>query len=428
MKKNNSFAVNIFIAILLVGGFGNYLLTNTSGLFYVTVSQYFGVTRSFFSLYYSVQCLAAMITLLFSGRFLEKHAEKLKLIYAITVLMQFIGYMMFSRANGVWVFFVFGPIIGIAVAFNCLSFAGTLCSKWFAKGNGTILGIASAVSSIFGLYFAPVLTVMLAGDWRKAYMIIGFAVLILMFPATFLVKFTPEMEGRKPWGAEEVEESLVGKERVELTGVPFQVARKSASFYLIALMLFCATGASCFHFAIPGYIGELGFDAKTIGLVESGYLIGGLVGKLGGGWLMDKIGAIKVTIITTLCAAIGMLILIFSKADTALVLLIVSGALIATINFAIAVSAPHIAKVCFGSLHYANIFSKISTMIWLASMVMIPFYNFIYDSLGSYIPGMVFFIILQIVIVGSTIVAINKAKGLKMVTESELAATNPNLV
>lgn len=68
IEQKEKFHTGIFIAMLSYSIGILYLITNCVGIFYVPVSTALGMDRGLFSTYYSVQSIAAMITLFFSGK------------------------------------------------------------------------------------------------------------------------------------------------------------------------------------------------------------------------------------------------------------------------------------------------------------------------------------------------------------------------
>ncbi|NMD44520.1 MAG: MFS transporter, partial [Clostridiales bacterium] len=149
-NKTNGFPTKIFIGLLLLSGIGGYFLLNIQGLFYVPVSEYFGVARSTFSLYYTAQCAGAFIGASFAGTIISKYKRQMPILIFMAAVVQFMGYFLFSKAQSVSVFFIVAPFLGIAGAFDTQMIMGLVLANWFNKKNGLILGIVTAFSSLFG--------------------------------------------------------------------------------------------------------------------------------------------------------------------------------------------------------------------------------------------------------------------------------------
>lgn len=383
---SEKFPIRILVCILLINGIAMALLTNTPGLFYATVSKSLGVARSTFSLYYTVLSLACMVTLFFSGQIMAKYHKKLKLIVLICAVLQFGGYYLFYSAHSLTPFFLGGILVGIGNAFDTFVLVALLTNNWFKKKNGLILGIAAASCSAVAAIVSPRLAVLIASDWRMAYLVVGSVAAAVIAVCGLLVSYSPQEEGKIAWGSSEVA-AATGINSASLTGVPYAIAVKSASFWLLIIMTFCATSWAAFSFAVPGYVSSLGYPARDIGLTVSCFLYGALGGKLFLGWLNDRLGAVRSLGVIVVLGLIGMLTIIIIGASSKPILF--TGAVLFGVTMAITgVHPPFAVKACFGDKDYTKIYSNISIMIWVASSIIIPVYNLFFDKFGTYIPAM----------------------------------------
>lgn len=385
-KSQDKFPLKIFICLLLIGGGGLYLLTNLQGLFFVSVSEHLGVSRSQFSLYYTIQCFASMFTGFFAGSLLSKYKTRLRILLTAVVIVQVLSFFLFSRAESLVLFFVVAIFLGVANGFNLHVLVGILVNNWFDKKRGLIMGITMAMSSIMGAILSPSISVLIAENWRTGYLVISIGTLITMLPVALIAKYSPEMDGRKPWGEGE-EIPAAGGTAADTSGVPYAAALKSTAFYCCALVLFFATGWSCFTNALPGYVESIGYEAVVVGYCSSSYMVGGIIGKIVCGYLIDKLGILKSLIIVSVLSIIGMLLLML-MAPGAFWAIIAGGVLFGLGMGILGVYPAIIVRTCFGNKDYSKIYSNVNTLMWVSSMVLIPVYNFIYDATGSYVPGM----------------------------------------
>lgn len=412
-KRKDRISVRILLCLFAFGSVGMALITNTQGLFYATVSEALGITRSALSLYYSIQSLACMITLFFAGNIISKYKNRLNIIIFIMVLMQSAGYLLFSRANSLATFIIVGVFLGIGSAFSTHLLVGILVNNWFRKRNGFVLGLFSALASATGAVLFPKLAVLVAADWRNAYFVLAMLILGL-FPFAIILKYSPDMVGLKPYGADDSAVIQLATVPVDSSGVPHKVAVKSFAFWLCILMEFCCIGWSCFSGIIPGFVGSLGYDPYVIGTMASTYLIGAIIGKLLGGWLNDKLGLVRGLLVVVICGIAGPIIWSLFAATSSTILYF--GGIFYGIGMGAAgVFPPVLVRECFGNMDYAKIWSNVSTAIWVASMIIIPVYNLSYDVTGSYIPGL--FLAIAVFILGFifTVLALKTSKKLERV-------------
>lgn len=385
-NEKYSFPVWMFICIVILGGVGITMVSNMNPYFYPYASEAIGVSRAQFSLYYSVQCLACMITLFFAGSIMTKFKKRLNLIASAAYLIIGCGYLAFSRATSLRTWFIIAPFMGFSVAFISFLLCGTLVNNWFHKKTGLIMGIYSASSSVVGALISPKVAVLVASDWRMGYVAVG-VVCLCLIPFALTIKYSPELAGRKAWGDDEISEKQTDT-AVVAVGVPYKTALKSVSFWLCVLMVYLSTAYANFTYAVPGHIKNVGHEPVIVGYVSSCYLVTSIAGKLLAGWLKDKIGVLKSLFVVSCFGIIGLVVLILFSGS-------VVGALGGAAFFGIAmgicgVYPPLLVAECFGSgRDYSKILSNVTTMVYVASMTVIPFYNLVYDLVGSYVTGMI---------------------------------------
>lgn len=409
-NTKQKFPVKIFILAMLVGAVSCSFTSNTTGLFYVPASEALGLSRTTFSLYYSWQALATFITLMFAGKFLANHREKFSMIVILCGIGTLLSYFLYSRANSMVLFYVGATLLGVCNAFDTSLLYSLLLNNWFAKKTNFFFGLATALTSLTATFFSPKLSVLVASNYRNAYLLIGAVVAVITVIVGLFAKYSPDMVGLKPWGAEENEAQSEKKENV-LTGVKFEDAKKSGSIVLGCATIFCGASLGFYTFAIPGYVGSLGYDAVVIGVVSSCYLVGGLVSRLLAGYLTDVIGVMKSLIICVAIGIIGILVLIFGAASG--VAMVYVGSVLFGFGMCYSSCIPSImTRDLYGSKDYAKIFSPISSMIWLGTMIMIPIYNAIYDLFGTYVPGM--WLVIALLLISLVLLKINMAKVAKL--------------
>lgn len=111
-------------------------------------------------------------------------------------------------------------------------------------------------------------------------------------------------------------------------------------------------------------------------------MVGGVVFKLVLGALNDKIGVKYTGIIAASCGALGIFLAFIAGENVAL---FYAGMVIFGGGYAgLTVIAPMLARASFGSLNYSQIYSWVSTGIFIATAVSFLVYGSIYDTTGSF--------------------------------------------
>jgi MFS family permease len=203
-------------------------------------------------------------------------------------------------ASKPWHYLVgYGGIIGVGMGFGTLVPAGTAVTRWFKRYRGRAMGICLGASGIAGFVVAPLLNRMLeasGGNWRVGWQIVAAVAVISGIVALLFVKERPESLGQAVDGISDAESDR----HLFDTNAPVGLittyawtpaeAYRTRSYWLIAL-----AGFACQYplfFFIAHWILHargVGIGASDAAWTMSMFAIGGITGRLIGGWLMDTI-------------------------------------------------------------------------------------------------------------------------------------------
>jgi sugar phosphate permease len=203
-------------------------------------------------------------------------------------------------ASKPWHYLVgYGGIIGVGMGFGTLVPAGTAVTRWFKRYRGRAMGICLGASGIAGFVVAPLLNRMLeasGGNWRVGWQIVAAVAVISGIVALLFVKERPESLGQAVDGIPETEpdrtplQSNAPAELITSYSWTPAEAYRTKSYWLIAV-----AGIACQYplfFFIAHWILHArgaGIDASDAAWTMSMFAIGGITGRLIGGWLMDTI-------------------------------------------------------------------------------------------------------------------------------------------
>jgi sugar phosphate permease len=162
-----------------------------------------------------------------------------------------------------------------------------MLSRYFEKGRGRAMGIAYFGIGIGGAVVGQLAPYLIQSfGWRGALRTLGILMIVLAFPAAWLVREPPPLEG-----APAARGSLWSRITASLADLPAflrQMLRQPA-FYLLAIGSMASIGA------VGGTMQNLklylsidrGFTEGQAGNIQSTILLGSLVGRLTMGWLAD---------------------------------------------------------------------------------------------------------------------------------------------
>ena len=212
--------------------------------------------------------------------------------------MIFVGTLWMSFfATKPWQYLVgFGVIIATGISFGTLVPVTTAVTRWFHRYRGRAMAIPLGASGCAGFVGAPLINKILAangGNWRQAWQIVAGIMIIAGIVAVLFVKERPEDLGQSVDGAVPDANMPASSSQAALahtanaSWTPSQVYR-TPSYWLIVL-----GGFACqfpFFFFTAHWILHLrqhGIAAADAAWAMGLFTLGGIGGRLVGGWLMD---------------------------------------------------------------------------------------------------------------------------------------------
>ncbi|HLR71886.1 MAG TPA: MFS transporter, partial [Pseudogracilibacillus sp.] len=254
--------------------------------------------------------------------------------------------------------------------------------RWFKKRSGLALGIMTAIGGLFGVFTQPIVGYLINNlGWRLAYHVVGIAIIVLVVPTIlFLLRESPKEKGLQPYGVGDEKEET--KENVNQGGIAFSTAKKSPAFILLALFFFIVTAVSSFSIHIPTYLVDQGHDVTFAGNMMAAMMVGVFIGSLLFGYLSDKIGAKRTSLLAMSLGLISMILLVGLTEFVPAI--IISLTLFGFMTASIGTIAPAMTSALFGSRDYSQIYSTASMGLAVASIIALPAYGYIFDFTGSY--------------------------------------------
>lgn len=194
-----------------------------------------------------------------------------------------------------YLFFVFGLLLSVAMSGASIVNTMALLSKWFHRRRSTVLGLNVAGASLGGLTLVPFgMFLMQETSWRVTWAAFGLVILLLALPMVyFFIRNDPAEMGLKPDG-----DSDDGSHRdtPALRRGPIEVDVWTQSFrswpmwQISASYTVCGitTGMIAAHF-VPYAIGQ-GVSPSMAAIIFGVMMALNVLGGLGAGLLGDKFG------------------------------------------------------------------------------------------------------------------------------------------
>lgn len=297
-------AALFFVAMIMWGTYGSF------GIFLKPVVADLGWTRAVTSGAYSLLFFMFGCLGILAGRLTDRLGPKAVLVTGGLFLGG--GYMLLGRVTAVWQFYLF---YGLFVA---LGMSGadtavlTTVARWFVRRRGTATGITKAGAGL-GMFVVPFFASWIISkyDWRAAFTVVGAVSLVIGVSAAMFLKRDPTRMGQFPDGATGPVEEKV---RVNGHQYSFSEAARTRQFWTVsAVWLLALFSVQVVLAHSAAHVTDVGLSAAVAAAVVSTYGGASVLGRLGFGFISDRLGNKRSFIIVVGLLTAAMAWLIFAR-------------------------------------------------------------------------------------------------------------------
>ncbi|MFL8673566.1 MFS transporter [Clostridioides sp. GD02404] len=396
--------------ILMISVYG--IVNNCASLFIKPVTEDLGFSRSEFSLYYTVIALSTMVIALFMGKLAKKF--KLKNIMLVGCVLAGIGYIGYSYASSIYVFYLMSIFSGLGLGMTTLTPLSIIISNWFVEKRGLALGLTFMGSGVGGMIFNPIANyIILNYSWRQSYLVLGIIILVTTIPAVLIfMSEKPSDKGLLPYGYSNSSENVLDN---SAKGIMLRDAVKTKIFWIMVVGLILITIiAMGVQMHIASYLTDIGYSptfAASVISINMGVVI---LGKILLGYVFDKVGCEKGVIFVGLQVFLGVLALLFASKYPAIIVFIICwgiGNCMGTIVPAL------ITSEIFGKRDYSTIVGVVNAVVLLGAALGSAVTGKLYDMSGGYTLAWMTYLVLTVIMVGLILISLvlGKKKKLKEV-------------
>mgnify|MGYP004516014627 FL=1 len=406
--KGSNYAWAVAIACIAFYAVPLGFAANHAGLFITPVMNEFGWSRTDATLFMSIQPWVAALCTPLAGKLISKYNPRW--IMTAAVLVFGLANLACAWFTEPWQWNVYGVLYGASASFWMYIATPTMVNRWFAKSNGTVIGVIGVMVSVFGAIMSPIINGWIASmGWQTARIICSVIVIVVGGGLTAaLLRESPEKMGVLPWGYGTVDEKkseaasqiAVGADE----GATAAQARKNPALWLLIVMagFFVISASFVQQLASYASTGELG--AAVGAMAVSIAMIASIIGKFSLGWLCDHIGARMTGVIAGVLGGAGAAIAFFAGAN-------VMGFYVGVALFGVGYSAlnivpPMTCRQAFGNKDYANIFSMVATGLNVFSGFAALIYAQIFDITGSFAGAFWMIIIFYVLVIVLSLVIV----------------------
>ena len=295
-------------------------------------------------------------------------------------------FYLYSMAENITVIYLGAAMGGFSAGFGTIAPCSMIMTNWFIKKRATYMSIIVAGSMFGGALLMPVCGWLIdQWGWRHAYIILASVIGVVGILAIgALISDSPAEKGQKAYGADEVVQTTTGKSSAELGGLTASEAKKTLSFWLLALgilLIGCSTNIENF---LPAF-----WQSRGLTVVNSSNLMG-LYAFIAGvvamvlGRITDKLGGKAYGLLTSAMFILGSIMIVFIGA-AAMPLMV-----LALIPFSMGakktsiMTAPLVVAESFGRKNYASIVGNFTAVLQLGIALSNPIIGAILRTEGGY--------------------------------------------
>lgn len=242
----------------------------------------------------------------------------------------------FICAGALWMTFIasqpwhylvgFGVLIGTGIGFGTIVPLSTTVIRWFKRYRGRAMAVTMTASGFAGFIGAPLMNKILAGnggDWRQAWLIVAGIAVIAGFIAYAFVKERPEDLGQLVDGQPELvpstQTSATSNLSTKYAWTPAE-AYKTRSFWMVVIgSIACQFPFFFFTAHWILHLRGVGINPADAAMAMGLFTMGGIAGRLIGGWLMDKMAARYAFMLGICCYFLGSFLAISITASTLMI-------------------------------------------------------------------------------------------------------------
>jgi len=304
------------------------------------------------------------------------------------VIITSLGLMLLSRTTSLGMFYGAFVLMAIGMSTCSSTVLMTAVANWFRRKIGIATGIMICGYGFSGLLIPVIVNLIDAYEWRMTLVFLTIGLLAVCLPLALLVRHKPEQYGYLPDGevSNIATSSDLNKAQTIEADVGAKQAVKSRTFWHIALALLCQMlilSAVITH--VMPYLTSIGFTRAIAGLVAAGIPLASIAGRLGLGWLGDKVDTRRVAAGAFALMSGGLLCFGFiSAGDTRLLVpfLILFGIGYGGNNTLRA----SLIREFFGRSKFGTIHGFTVGIMALGTIAGPPLAGYVFDNWGSYQP------------------------------------------
>ena len=277
------------------------------------ISDKFGWNYTSISFAVSLHHIAQVIFLPVAGLLVDRLSVR-KLVFT-GIFLTGLGIFLLSRITALSHFYLIYFFIGMTTSTCIATIPLTVVGRWFRKKMALATGILMAGAGSSGILVPIVTQIIDIFGWQQAMAILGAGLMVIISPLGLIIRTDPEKYGYLPDGEVNTKLDLNEIQTPVQTGknqIGIKQALKMRVFWHITIGYVCLflAGMAVTTNIMP-YLTTIGIDRQTSSFLLIGLVIGGLTGRLGFGWLGDRLNKRYVAITGIILVALNLLLFVY---------------------------------------------------------------------------------------------------------------------
>ena len=375
MTKNWPIVAASFLTIVFTFG----IPTMVMPVIYSPIIDEFGWGRAQVTFVATLKFGAGAVFGIFFGVLVDKFS--IRKIVVVASCVSIIAMLGFLWVQSLWQFYLVGLVLGMG-SISCMIAIKVLVSQRFMHQQGLAIGFALLGTSVAGT-FTPPLATWLIGiyGWRMTVALLSIGIWTVALPVFLrIVKESQdaEIEGAGPVGSS----SQTKREETAAAEINFSDVLRSRSFWMIglAVSLIGFVDQSMGQHLMLYLIQDVNYSREDAAWVLSAVFGVSIAGKLGFGWLYDKL-SVKGVMLCYFLMAVAVLLMFPISILSALVAFTITRGLA---HGGSIVDIPVLSKHCFGPKVLGKTIGILTACVTIGFAIGPPLVGYMYDTQGSY--------------------------------------------
>ena len=375
--KLTAVGIGAFLMMLCAG-----IINNSTTYFMLSVTEYLNVTKTTFSIYFTIVTVCSAIMALVVMPIATKLGPTKSALTAM--IGGGCGFFLLSRLTALWMVYAGAVLVGVFQSFVVVP-SMSIINKWFVgKNTSTVTGIVMSATGFGGLMMGVLMPSVVSNfSWRTGYLVCtALWVVVTLLISILTAGEPPKAETVSPV-PETAQDSGAGEGAAKKGSAEYLRLIRSPRFILLMITAMASAGVTMISQHMSVLLETNGMGVTMISAIMGVMSIALAIAKIIEGSLYDRVPRKIFTPVVMLIGAVGYFCLSLHS-TSALILGVVGYGISAA---SCTVLYPAIMRHMFGRKMTTATWGICWAMFMLGHAVWTPLYAWTFDMTGSYSLG-----------------------------------------